>query len=235
MSSDGAITTSDETPLALKQGPLRRLLRTPQWSTFPGQLAFVWCLLNLLLFGALIVLGDTGARGVAAEIGLWVPLSLAAARVMPSRLGPLSYLSAVAALALIEETIAYMTGGGLHGTATSLPMDWVRAVPTFEGLGAGLLVASRWSGLSPSEMFSAAAIAGVVIEIGLGSRFNPVVLLALSGAVAWVYGSILALPFEPRSLRGPRWVRYAVTAALMATGAVLGGFLGIGLQSALRL
>jgi len=214
---------------------LDRLLVTPEWSSIPGKVCFFWCLLDLALFGALALSGDRGADGVIVEIASWVPISLFVARLLPRSLGVGSYLSVVVALSLSEETIAYSTGGGLHGAATSLPENWVRSVPTFAGLALGLLLAVRSVGLRSPETFTTAAAAGIFLEIGLGSGFNPVALFALSGAVAWVYGTIVALPCDRPAPRKPDLVRVAVTIALVVVGTLGGGALGLALQALFHL
>jgi hypothetical protein len=212
-----------------------RLLVYREWYSTPGKVAFLWCVAGLGFFAALLALGQRSADGVLIEIGGWLGVSLLVPRLVAAPYGIGEYVGMVLGLSLLEEAIAYFTGGGLHGTATSLPEDWVRAVPTFVGLGVGLLVAVRTMGLSSGESFLAAAAAGIVIEIGLGAGFNPIALIALGGAVAWVYGTILALPIRHRRAPEELWVRALGTVALLTVGALVGGFVGLGLQGLLHL
>ena len=214
---------------------LDRLLATPEWSSTPGKVSFLWCLADFALFAVLSAIGDRGAAGVLIEVGLWVPFTLLLARLLTRPLNSGVYLGAVVVLALAEETIAYSTGGGLHGAATSLAQDWVRSVPTFVGIAVGILLAIRWVGLTAPESFATAALVGIVIEIGLGTGFNPVALVGLSGAVAWIYGTIVALPTRHSNAPKPTWVRWSVTSVLVVVGTLTGGFVGLGLQMALHL
>jgi len=216
-------------------GFLDRLLATPEWRSTPGKVGFVWCLFNLVLFAGLFFAGDHGAVGPLIEIGLWIPISLVVAQLLTRPLGSATYLAAALVLSLLEEAIAYSTGGGLHGAATSLPQDWVRSVPTFVGLAAGILLADRWVGLRPSESFVTAAAVGVVIELGLGTGFNPIALVALTGAVAWVYGTITALPSPRATTPKAGWVRASVAILLVTTGTLVGGLVGLELQALLHL
>jgi hypothetical protein len=218
------------------QRSLGRLLLFPEWASGPGMVAFVWCVADLVIFAVLWFSGDRGAGGPLAEIGLWIPISLVIPRLLRRPLNAVQFADAVVLFSLIEEAIAFQTGGGLHGTATSLAEDWVRSVPTFLGLGLGLLASVRLVGLSPPECFAAAAAAGVVIEVGLGAGFNPIALVAVGGAAAWVYGTILALPIarRPRAPAGP-WARAGATTGLLAAGAIGGGLVGLALQGVLHL
>jgi hypothetical protein len=99
----------------------------------------------------------------------------------------------------------------------------------------GFLVSVRKTGLSPNEMFLAAAGAGIAIESGLGAGFSLVALAALSGAVAWVYGSILVLPIKSQVPRRSLTTRVVVAVIPIVLGSVLGGFLGLGIPSAFHL
>jgi len=214
---------------------LDRVLVNPEWSSTPGKVSFIWCLANLALFAALWVAGDHGSVGVLIEVGIWVPFTLLLARLLTQPLSIGIYLPVVVALALGEEAIAYSTGGGLHGAATSLVEDWVRSIPTFVGIAIGVLLAVRWVGLTAPESFATAAVVGIVIEIGLGTGFNPVALLGLSGAAAWLYGTIVALPLMHSNAPKPTWVRWSVTVGLVVFWTLIGGFFGLGLQMALHL
>ena len=214
---------------------LDRLLSYPEWSSTPGKVSFLWCLLNLGFFVVLWLSGEHGAGGVLVEIAAWVPISLAVPRLVRGPFSAVSYSAIVFLLALVEETLAYSTGGGLHGAATSLGEDWLRAVPTFVGLGVGLFASVRATGLLAPEAFAAAAASGIVIEIGLGTGFNPIAFLALGGAASWVYGTILALPIERNKPPLSAWIRVSVTVALLAVGALVGGLVGIALECVFRL
>jgi hypothetical protein len=220
---------------AVGEPPLNRLLASPEWSSTPGKVAFLWCLADFAFFVVLWAIGDRGAAGVLIEVGVWVPFTLLLGRLLTRPLSGVTYLGAVVVLALAEETLAYSTGGGLHGAATSLAEDWVRSVPTFVGIAVGILLAIRWVGLSAPESFATAALVGVVIEIGLGTGFNFVALLGLSGAVGWIYGTIVALPTTHSNAPQPVWVRWPVTSVLVAAWTLTGGFVGLGLQAALHL
>jgi len=222
-------------PDAVRRPLLDRLLVNPEWSSTPGKVSFLWCLVDFAFFVVLWATGDHGAVGVVIEVGLWLPFTLLLARLFTRPLNSWICLGSVALLALIEETIAYSTGGGLHGAATSLGEDWVRSVPTFVGIAVGILLANRWVGLTAPESFATVAIVGIVIEIGLGTGFNPVALLGLSGAVAWIYGTIVALPTAHSTVPKPTWIRWPVTAGLVVFGTLAGGTAGVGLQVALHL
>jgi len=216
-------------------GWFERTLVCPEWTSLPGRISFVYCLVSLAIFAGLWASGDHGAFGVVVELGIWVPLSLLVARFLRQPLGPATYLLAVIFLALVEESIAFYTGGGLHGTATSLPQDWVRAVPTFLGIAVGMMLSVRWLGLTAPESFATAALAGIVIELGLGDGFNPLALIALAGGVAWLYGTILALPLKHATPPSAPWARGLGTVAVVGACALAGGFLGLFLQLALGL
>ena len=212
-----------------------RLLVYREWSSTPGRVSLIWCLAGFVFFAALWASGQHSAGGVLAEIGVWLCVSLLVPRLLAAPFRVEKYIGAVLGLSLLEEALAYSTGGGLHGAATSLPEDWVRSVPTFVGLGIGLLVAVRRWGLSPGESFTAAAAAGIAIEVGLGAGFNPIVLVVLGGAVAWVYGTILALPIARQRAPAAPWIRATGTTSLLIVGALVGGFVGLVLQSLLHL
>ena len=204
-----------------------RLLSYPEWRSLPGRVSFVWCLLDLVLFAFLWTVGDRGAAGALVEISAWTLGSLAVPRVLKDPFGPGKYFGTVLLLSLIEESIAYATGGGLHGAATSLPEDWTRAVPVFLGLGVGLYVAVRTTGLTPGESFVSAGVAGLAIEIGLGASFSPIALGAFGGVAMWIYGTIVALPVRRTGAPSAPWVRAGLTTLLLTGGAIAGGIVGL--------
>ena len=57
------------------------------------------------------------------------------------------YLPVVFVLAIIEETIIYLNGGGLGGAALSLQHDLLLAVPVFLGIGVGIFILNHWKRL----------------------------------------------------------------------------------------
>lgn len=215
--------------------PLKRLLVYREWASKPGRVAFVWMLLGLSTFALLTALGDRGSDGVLVYLAAWAGLSLVVPRVVTRELRAPEYVALSLALAMVEETLAYLVGGGLHGAATSLAEDWVRSVPTFGGLAVALVVSARTLGTRPGETFLGAAAAGVVLEFGVGNVFDPVAWVVLSGAVAWVYGTILALPLRGRPAAARPAVRITGTVGLLAVGAALGAVLGLAISIGLRL
>jgi hypothetical protein len=215
---------------------VNQVLAYPEWTSTPAKVALVWCLFDLCLFVALWIGGDRAAGGVLLEVGGWLAISLVVPRVLTGPVSIPKYLGTVTVLALVEETLAYSTGGGLHGSATSLWEDWVRAVPTFFGLGVGLFLCVRTTGLTPGESFMGTAVAGILIEVGLGAGFNPIALLAVGGAAAWVYGTILSLPLTrtPKP-PAPLWRKVGALVVFLAAGAFGFGLLGLELQAVLHL
>jgi hypothetical protein len=99
------------------------------------------------------------------------------------------YLPVVFVLAIIEETIIYLNGGGLGGAALSLQHDLLLAVPVFLGIGIGIYILHFWKKLYSGEFFLLGAIQGFIIEIIFTGNILGVWLFG--GAALGIYGAMM--------------------------------------------
>jgi hypothetical protein len=99
------------------------------------------------------------------------------------------YLPVVFVLAIIEETIIYLNGGGLGGAALSLQHDLLLAVPVFLGIGMGIYILHFWKKLYAGEFFLLGAIQGFIIEIIFTGNILGVWLFG--GAALGIYGAMM--------------------------------------------
>ncbi|WP_238516210.1 hypothetical protein [Thermococcus gammatolerans] len=101
-----------------------------------------------------------------------------------------TYLLAVLLMALFEETLVTLNGGGLGGRATGLAHDLTIAVPVFVGVGTGFYLAHRMAPMSRGAFFLFGALFGFFIEIVLNGAWSGLVLLG--GGAMGLYGMILS-------------------------------------------
>ncbi|WP_240913593.1 hypothetical protein [Thermococcus sp. JdF3] len=156
----------------------------------------LWFWLDVLLFLLLGVL-EYSIRNVLSSVILL--LVWFAAVTVPKIFGKsnwfednpgAAYLFAVFLMALFEETLVTMNGGGLGGKATSLAHDLTMAVPVFIGIGTGLYLAHRILPMSRGEFFLFGALFGFFIETVLNGAWSGLVLLG--GGAMGLYGIILS-------------------------------------------
>jgi hypothetical protein len=99
------------------------------------------------------------------------------------------YIPVVFVLAIVEETIIYLNGGGLGGAALSLQHDLLLAIPVFLGIGAGIFILNLWKRLYSGEFFLLGAIQGFLVEIIFAGNFLDVWLFG--GAALGIYGAMM--------------------------------------------
>ncbi|ASA76964.1 hypothetical protein CDI07_01160 [Thermococcus sp. 5-4] len=136
-----------------------------------------------------------------------------------------TYLLAALLMALFEETLVTLNGGGLGGKATSLAHDLTIAVPVFMGIGTGLYLAHRIAPMSRGEFFLFGALFGFFVEIILNGAWSGLVLLG--GGAMGLYGMILSAYTPGTNSPAPLGVRkvlivMALGTAFMFVGSVAG-------------
>jgi len=191
----------------------------------------LWFCLDVLLFLLLGLLEHSPRNVLSSVILLLVWL---AAVVLPRGFGKLewsgnhpgfTYLLAVLLMALFEETLVTLNGGGLGGRATSLVHDLTIAVPVFMGIGTGLYLSHHMAPMSRGEFFLSGALFGFFVEIVLNGAWSGLVLLG--GGAMGLYGMILSAYTPGTDSPAPLGVRkvlivMALEAAFMLAGAVAG-------------
>ena len=102
-------------------------------------------------------------------------------------------------ISIIEETIVYFIGGGLHGLAKSLIHDYIRSIPIFlTHAFLWLKYMSRYE-YTEGEIFLLAGLHGFFWEIVVsGMIFNPVLLILFGGIPFILYGLLVLIPDRPK-------------------------------------
>ncbi len=114
---------------------------------------------------------------------------------------PARYLLTILLLALLEETIVYFLGGGLHGLASSLIKDYIRSIPIFFTMAILWLMYMKSYRYKDSEIFIMAGLQGFFFEIVLsGMILNVIYLLLFGGASFIIYGLLILLPKRPQGV-----------------------------------
>ena len=111
------------------------------------------------------------------------------------KIHPSKYFLTILFLSVLEETIVYMIGGGIHGTATSIWEDYAKSIPIF------MTHATLWKKhmekyeYSQQEIFIMAGLHGFFFEIILtGIILNPQLLLIFGGTPFLIYGILVIIP-----------------------------------------
>ncbi|AEK72847.1 hypothetical protein GQS_04730 [Thermococcus sp. 4557] len=191
----------------------------------------LWFWLDVLLF-LLLGLLECSPRNVLSSVILLLVWLTAVA--LPRVFGKsewsgnhpgFAYLLAVFLMALFEETLVTLNGGGLGGRATSLAHDLTISVPVFVGIGTGLYLAHRIVPMSRGEFFLFGAIFGFFIEMVLNGAWSGLVLLG--GGAMGLYGMILSARTPVVERPAPLGVKkvlivMSLGTAFMLVGAVVG-------------
>jgi hypothetical protein len=144
------------------------------------------------------------------------------------------YLPIVFVLAIVEETIIYLNGGGLGGAALSLQHDLLLAVPVFLGIGTGIYILHFWKRLYSGEFFLLGAIQGFIIEVIFTGNILGVWLFG--GAALGIYGAMmgaLAPKIEDHHHRSTRSTILLLIAGMILcfVGVIVGAIIGDNLYS----
>ncbi|WP_240703260.1 hypothetical protein [Thermococcus indicus] len=126
----------------------------------------LWFWLDLLLF-LLLGIFERSPRNIITSVILFLvwlatvalPRIFGESEWFGNRPG-FTYLFAVFLMALFEEPLVTLNGGGLGGRATSLAHDLTIAVPVFMGIGVGFYLAHRMVPMSRGEFFLFGALFG---------------------------------------------------------------------------
>ena len=156
-----------------------------------GKIILVWGLIDYFLLSIYDVsVGNMGMLVYSAIVllsyfGMYI--------VKPKR-----FTSTILFLTLLEETLAYYIGGGLHGLATSIWEDYVKSIPVFVSIA---LLWRRYMykyKANPNEILILVGTQGFFFEIILsGAILNPIYVLALGGTPYIVYGLLVLIPEKP--------------------------------------
>ncbi len=127
------------------------------------------------------------------------------------KLSPKYYMLSIFLISIIEETIVYFIGGGLHGLAKSLIHDYIRSIPIF------LIHAFLWLKYmnkyeyNEGEIFLLAGLHGFFWEIVVsGIIFNPVLLTLFGGTPFILYGLLVLIPERPKGKEKINWIKKMV-------------------------
>lgn len=156
-----------------------------------GKIILVWGLIDYFLLSIYDVsVGNMGMLVYSAIVllsyfGMYI--------VKPKR-----FTSTILFLTLLEETLAYYIGGGLHGLATSIWEDYVKSIPVFVSIA---LLWRRYMykyKANPNEILILVGTQGFFFEIILsGAILKPIYVLVLGGTPYIVYGLLVLIPEKP--------------------------------------
>ncbi len=157
-----------------------------------GKILFIWGMADFVI---LFLLGVTeGNYGLSFYVVV-IPIIY----VYLYLLEPRPYLPTILFLVIIEETIVYYIGGGLHGEATSLVEDYVRAIPIFITMAYLWLKYMRKYNYRDYEILVMAGLHGFFFEIILsGIILSPLLLMIFGGTPFVLYGLLVLIPKRPR-------------------------------------
>ena len=156
-----------------------------------GKIILVWGLIDYFLLSIYDVsVGNMGMLVYSAIVllsyfGMYI--------VKPKR-----FTSTILFLTLLEETLAYYIGGGLHGLATSIWEDYMKSIPVFVSIA---LLWRRYMykyKANPNEILILVGTQGFFFEIILsGAILKPIYVLVLGGTPYIVYGLLVLIPEKP--------------------------------------
>lgn len=114
-------------------------------------------------------------------------------------IAPSRYYMTIFLLCIIEETIVYYMGGGLHGQAKSLIHDYLRSLPIFMAhayLWRNFMSKYRYQ---DRHIFIMAGLHGFFWEIIIsGAIINPILTALFGGTTFLLYGLLVLIPERPK-------------------------------------
>lgn len=167
----------------------------PRWLRVSVSVILIWYIVDMGFFffiGA--ILSDFQLIFIGIILFFWLALTSLIFRLSRSSTTLNEkfnwlYLPVVFVLAIIEETIIYLNGGGLGGAALSLQHDLLLAVPVFLGIGTGIYILHFWKRLYSGEFFLLGAIQGFIIEVIFTG--NILGFWLFGGAALGIYGAMM--------------------------------------------
>ncbi len=164
-----------------------------------GRVLFLYSVSNFVVLSIIgLASGDLGFVVYSLLVVIGYPLLYVAS--------PRRYIHTILIVCLVEETIVYFIGGGLHGVARSLLRDYIRSIPIFLTHAVLWLRYMERYHYEEHEIFVMAGMHGFFWEIIVsGMILDPVLTLLFGGAPFILYGLLVLIPTRPCGRRVMGW------------------------------